>query len=1524
MAEKTLKFNIDVESDRATTDVNLFNKSLKNTGKDAEKSSKSIINFKNAIKAMLGVLAVHNLIKLSKSFIDVASSVEQYRLRLEILLGSAQKANQVFKDMSTFAGKVSFTYDEIMEAATRLSGVLKGGVDDINKWIPRISDIAATYNITIADTTNQIIRMYSAGAQNAEIFKEKAVLEMLGFKTGVSYNVKETRKILEETFTKSTLKISGAAVKLGKTWDGLLSMMADKWFKFRDELMKYGAFDVIKDAVQKLDDKFSELIESGKAKEYGEIIGNTFGVLVKPIEFIIKHMKILGPLMNGVLYTVFGLVSILGGLIIMKVGGFFKGIGLELKKTTLEIQKQQVELKKLKDLYGGVRPSQLPTLEDFHGKTLIEVNKEIIKNQKQLNTYNLIWAKTKNVANSTLNTIIAGFKALGTAMKYAIMGAGIGLLIWSLKKLYDGFKKVFDHIKKSDEWEEFSKNVKEIRKNLSDMFDILMENSGLIPTLMEHIVELSKKIKEFTASDDFKTWAENNFDFVIESVKAMLLTFEILFSTVGKLTGGLIEFYAWTKKQEYEAPAGIGANVRSKAQIDFEIEQQKKLLKLYEDVDKYRKGIPSDLTISQKLQTGIGVDLLKNIPSPEEIKDKIKDLTKELEKQTEEYQNAIMLGLSGKTIKETVDKAVNALDKLRNSLNRFDVEEGDFTPLTQEFWDKLDEIKFTPIDWKKFDSDLKKADEKLKELLDKLADTVEQAQIDISDYIISNRPEWDKFFPSQETIDAFETKSKIAIQNINNELKKNLAIEGITIQQRLILQQDATNKIIEINKNMNKELYSGWQDLNEGLSDTFSSAFKRMLEGEGATFQNFLDSMSDMFNNFVTDLVKAEIFKPLFDQLIAGLRGDLVPFTFEGELAHGQQRAPEFMGKYGPQIMKSIGAGAIGFGAGQMAGQTGVGGGLGAGIGFAVSGPVGSVVGGLLGIATEGILSAFKKRKAPVEKSITVFWDVLEGQIKELTVTATEDIPTIEVRNIQQSLTLFTQSILDFANQISAITGEKLVSFSSTIKQISENFNQEALESSTIVLILTELSDSYSKLFKGFIESYNDLIKTTFESVMPLYQVHPEEIEVSFDKWKRGLLEYADLTIGSVTEFNNIMNDAIDFYKVKIGASEKGAGYVLLTAEEYANIDANKVREIANIYKTTEEKLAALLEFKKSDWTETEKQQWEELFKSINEMMVSFRQTMADTIGGAFRDSLETGKFKDFEQNLRNSLYSQILDSLTQMFSSELSGSLVNALLPTLSMVQTYIREGTGVLGGEPRTVSIENVISSFSSGIGEVSKSIKELQEGGVFDVYTSAIEELYKAIGANTKSVDDNTDVIQKQIGSFLDELMYGKFAPAMSLDLIQKQQEDLFKRAAANQEEFQTYANFMTQYGLGVLQTTTTNYQDLIENIISQVKGLPYYEQDEEIPKLQTGGFVKSEGLAHLHPAEVVVPAGQMPSAEDIGKSVAKNLAPMLKEVIKVLKDSDKDVKIEIDGSKLVFSAVRKNTNIRQEIKSIAKAA
>jgi len=202
-------------------------------------------------------LSVASALAGIKAVISTSAEFEQYQIRMQHLLGSVQEGNKAFNDMIVLARKMPFEFKDIMGAATQLSGVVKGGADEINRLMPMIGDLAAVSGLSIQQTTDQVARMFSAGASSADMFRERGILSMLGFQSGVTYSVQQTREMLINAWEEPTSKFRGASLDLAKSWDGLMSMMGDQWTLFKKSVGDAGAFGATKGALQGLLDELN-------------------------------------------------------------------------------------------------------------------------------------------------------------------------------------------------------------------------------------------------------------------------------------------------------------------------------------------------------------------------------------------------------------------------------------------------------------------------------------------------------------------------------------------------------------------------------------------------------------------------------------------------------------------------------------------------------------------------------------------------------------------------------------------------------------------------------------------------------------------------------------------------------------------------------------------------------------------------------------------------------------------------------------------------------------------------------------------------------------------------------------------------------------------------------------------------------------------------------------------------------------------------------------------------------------------
>ena len=200
----------------------------------------SIFSVQSALVGIGGGLVVRSILK-------VGSEVENLGIRFNFLFGNVKEGQKAFKGLIDFAGKVPFSLDEISSASGSLAVVSKNA-DELQKILKITGNVASVTGLDFRTTAEQIQRSFSSGIGSADLFRERGVRALLGFKAGMNVTTEETIKRFEELFGEDG-RFSKATEVLATTFTGTLSMLGDKLFKFKRETNEAGFFDFIKNAL---------------------------------------------------------------------------------------------------------------------------------------------------------------------------------------------------------------------------------------------------------------------------------------------------------------------------------------------------------------------------------------------------------------------------------------------------------------------------------------------------------------------------------------------------------------------------------------------------------------------------------------------------------------------------------------------------------------------------------------------------------------------------------------------------------------------------------------------------------------------------------------------------------------------------------------------------------------------------------------------------------------------------------------------------------------------------------------------------------------------------------------------------------------------------------------------------------------------------------------------------------------------------------------------------------------------------
>jgi sugar-specific transcriptional regulator TrmB len=246
-----------------------------------------------------------------KSILDVGSNVEQLRLRFAFLFKGVQEGDKAFKGLIDFASRVPFTLEEIQAGAGNLAVVTKNA-EELNEILQLTGNVASVTGLDFRTTAEQIQRSFSSGIGSADLFRERGVRALLGFKAGAEVTVEDTKKRFRELFGEGG-EFEKATEVLSTTFAGTLSMLSDKLFKFKLETGQAGFFDFVKQGlveVNKIIENNAELIGVFGAKLSAGLIEASKQVILGSA-FIIQAIKPVFSFVGSALVNLFDFMKTL-------------------------------------------------------------------------------------------------------------------------------------------------------------------------------------------------------------------------------------------------------------------------------------------------------------------------------------------------------------------------------------------------------------------------------------------------------------------------------------------------------------------------------------------------------------------------------------------------------------------------------------------------------------------------------------------------------------------------------------------------------------------------------------------------------------------------------------------------------------------------------------------------------------------------------------------------------------------------------------------------------------------------------------------------------------------------------------------------------------------------------------------------------------------------------------------------------------------------------------------------------------
>ena len=283
-------------NERLNIDIVARDKSQQALGRlqgNLQRVKQSVFNLRNAFIGLGAGLVL-------RGFFNAGVQIENLEVQLNALFKSAEKGKNALKTLTAFAATTPFELSNIQQGVTALVTVRKQAKEagiSFEELLTITGNTAVILGGDFALAALQIQRSFSAGISSAELFRERGVKAMAGFKEGVSINAKQSAIGLKNAFGKNG-EYGKLMQDLAKTTFGTISNLKDAFFIFQVDVAQ-GFFGALKENLGDL----KKTVEANRKEiaEFGAMIG---AGLSSAIQFTAKAAKLLKDNLTLIIETV--------------------------------------------------------------------------------------------------------------------------------------------------------------------------------------------------------------------------------------------------------------------------------------------------------------------------------------------------------------------------------------------------------------------------------------------------------------------------------------------------------------------------------------------------------------------------------------------------------------------------------------------------------------------------------------------------------------------------------------------------------------------------------------------------------------------------------------------------------------------------------------------------------------------------------------------------------------------------------------------------------------------------------------------------------------------------------------------------------------------------------------------------------------------------------------------------------------------------------------------------------------------
>jgi len=273
-----------------TKKVNIDIVAKDKTQQAVSSSKRSLGGLKKFALAASAALATIGAAKVITGLIRTGVQVENLKVQLKALTGSAEAGQQALDTVFKFAKDTPFELSNIQNGIVSLLTV-KNAADKAGISFEELLTITGNTAVLIGGdftlASQQIQRALSAGIASADLFRDRGVSAMAGFKSGVRVNAEDTAKILNKAFGEGG-EFGGLMKDLSTTVSGSVSNIKDSFFQLQVAITE-GFFDELQSELGNVKNSLAE--NEQEIKEFGTVIGENLGSAILTLASAMKRLQ---------------------------------------------------------------------------------------------------------------------------------------------------------------------------------------------------------------------------------------------------------------------------------------------------------------------------------------------------------------------------------------------------------------------------------------------------------------------------------------------------------------------------------------------------------------------------------------------------------------------------------------------------------------------------------------------------------------------------------------------------------------------------------------------------------------------------------------------------------------------------------------------------------------------------------------------------------------------------------------------------------------------------------------------------------------------------------------------------------------------------------------------------------------------------------------------------------------------------------------------------------------------------------